>query len=137
MYQDYKDVADFRLVYIREAHAADSSRPVRYAKDKGINDAKTFEQRCEVAELLIQEKKLTIPTYIDGMDNKANQAYSAWPDRIFLVRNDGRLAVAADRGPWGFKPAVQAAESWLRAYKETGKEPALPAPKKIAPKKEG
>ena len=36
MYQEFKDIAEFRLVYIREAHAADSNWSVPYAKEKGI-----------------------------------------------------------------------------------------------------
>ena len=33
MYQDYKDVADIYIVYIREAHAIDSRRPVAIAEE--------------------------------------------------------------------------------------------------------
>ena len=41
---------------------------------------------------------------------------------------DGRkLAVAADRGPWGFKPALDQTKAWLAAYKKTGQEPDLGA----------
>jgi hypothetical protein len=125
MYQDYKDIAEFRIVYIREAHAADSDWPVPYAKDKGINNHKDFGARCAVAHSLVKEKKLTIPFIIDNMDNKTNEAYSAWPDRVFLVRTDGRLAVAGNRGPWGFGPAIAEAEEWLAAFKKSGVEPEL------------
>ena len=34
MYETYKEVAEFRIVYIREAHAADSDRPNKLAKEK-------------------------------------------------------------------------------------------------------
>jgi hypothetical protein len=127
IYQTYKDVADFRIVYIREAHAADGRRPVEYAVQEGINEHKTYEDRCDVAEKLIAEKRLTIPCLIDSMDNAAGEAYYAWPDRVFLVRTDGRLAVAAERGPWGFKPGLDAAQAWLQEYKDSGDEPPLPA----------
>lgn len=126
MYQDYKDVAEFRMVYIKEAHAADGRRPVQYAKEKGITEHENYEERCTTAQLLIDDKVLTLPCLIDGMDNKVNEAYSASPDRIFVVRTDGKLAVAADRGPWGFKPGLEASIKWLKAYKKTGKEPSLP-----------
>lgn len=43
-------------------------------------------------------KKITIPCIIDKMDNQASEAYSAWPDRIFVVRSDGSLAIAAGHG---------------------------------------
>ncbi len=126
MYQEYKDIVEFRMIYIREAHAADGNRPVGYAKAKGINQQTTYSERCTTAEMLMAEKKLTIPCLIDGMDNAANLAYRAQPDRVFLVRKDGRLAVAADRGPWGFQPGVEEVEAWLKEYKRTATEPDLP-----------
>jgi len=132
IYKDFSNIAEIRLVYINEAHATDSNWPVGYAKELGITQHKNYGERCEVAKKLLDDKKLTIPTVIDGMDNKVNKAYKAWPDRIYLVRSDGKLAVAAKRGPWGYKPALEAAREWLTAFKETGKEPA--APKAISAK---
>ena len=125
MYQDYRDIAEFRMVYINEAHAADGRRPVGYAKEKGITEHDDYEERCTTAQMLIDDETLTIPCLIDGMDNKVNQAYSAWPDRIFLVRTDGKLAVAAERGPWGFKPGLTASNEWLKQFSESGMEPEL------------
>lgn len=126
MYQDYKDIAEFRMVYIREAHASDSSWPVEYAKEKGITDHKNYEQRCTTADMLFKDKKLTIPCVIDDMDDAVNKAYGAWPDRVYVVRTDGRLAVAAKRGPWGFKPALDETAKWLAEFRKTEVEPALP-----------
>lgn len=127
LYRDYKDLAEFHIVYIREAHAADSSWPVPYAKQKGIKEHTSYAERCAVAERLVEEKKLTIPCLIDGMDNAVGQAYQGWPDRIFLVRKDGKLGVAGQRGPWGFAPALEQTREWLAEYKKTGREPALSA----------
>ncbi|MGI9519014.1 MAG: deiodinase-like protein [Pirellulaceae bacterium] len=127
MFQDYKDVAEFRMVYINEAHAADGNWPVEYAREKGINEHTNYGERCTTAQMLLDEKQLTIPCLIDGMDNAVNEAYKAWPDRVFLVRTDGVLAVAAARGPWGFEPGLEAASEWLAHFKETGEEPELPA----------
>lgn len=118
MYQDYKDVAEFRMVYIREAHASDSDRPVRYATEKGIKQQTHYEDRCVTAQMLLDEKKLTMPFLIDGMDNKTNEAYAAQPDRVFVVGVDGKLVVAAERGPWGFKPGVEKAKDWLVKFKK-------------------
>ncbi len=123
MYQSYKDVAEFYIVYISEAHAMDDRSPVGYAKELGIKEHKTYGERCSVADRLTKDKKLTIPCLIDGMDNAVEKHYKAWPDRIYLVRKDGKLAVAAKRGPWGFGPALKSTGKWLAAYKETGVEP--------------
>jgi len=57
------------------------------------------------------------------LDNKVNASYLAWPDRIFLIRKDGKLAVAAKKGPRGFVPGLEKSKKWLAEYKKTGKEP--------------
>ena len=123
MYQDYRDIADFYIVYIREAHAADSDWAVPYAKDKNILEHKDYGQRCQVADRLVKEKKLTIPILIDDMDNTTGAAYQAWPDRAFLVRTNGILDVAGGRGPWGFGPALKEIQVWLGEFKKLDREP--------------
>lgn len=128
MYNEYKDIVDFYIVYIREAHASDSNWPVAYAKEKGIRQHKDFGERCSVAESLVKDKKLTIPFLIDDMDNTVGDAYQAWPDRAYLVRSDGKLAVAGERGPWGFAPALTQIRDWLAEFRERGREPDLRVP---------
>ena len=122
MYQEYKDVAEFRMIYIREAHAMDSNRPTRTAQQKGIKNHTNYEERCTTAQMLQEDGSLTMPMLIDGMDNLANEDYSAHPDRVFLVRTDGRLAVAASRGPRGFGPGLDEVADWLADFKESGEE---------------
>lgn len=125
MYRKYKDVAEFRIVYIKEAHAADSRRPVPYAVREGINQPTTYEERCTIAHRLAQDTRLTIPMLVDEIDDNVNELYQALPNRVFLVRKDGRLAVAAARGPMGFPPALKEAERWLVDYVASGEEPTL------------
>ena len=123
MFKDYGDIVEFRLVYINEAHAADGRSMPRIGKDLGIFEHNNYGERCQVAEKLLSDKKLTIPTIIDGMDNKVNEAYKAHPDRVFIVRSDGKIAIAAARGPRGFAPAIAQTAEWLADFKKTGKEP--------------
>ena len=118
MFQEFRDIADFRIVYIREAHAVDSNRPSPPARDKNIFEHEDFGQRCKTAEMLIQDNELTIPCLIDSMDNKTDKAYSAKPDRAFLVDGKGKLAVAGARGPRGFGPALNDIEQWLSKFRE-------------------
>ena len=122
LYDSYKDIVEFRLVYINEAHAADGRSMQRIGKDLGVFEHKDYGERCEVAGRMLSDKKLTIPTVIDGMDNKVGEAYSAWPDRIYVVRKDGTLGVASGRGPWGFVPALEQTGEWLAEFKKSGKE---------------
>ena len=125
MYTDYKDVAGFYLIYIKEAHAEDSSWPVPYAKELGIKQHTNFGERCNIAERLLADKAMTVPCLVDGMNDEANKAYHAQPDRLFVVRTDGKIAVAAERGPRGFKPALDETGKWLAELKKNSKEPPL------------
>ena len=45
------------------------------------------------------------PAPLDTFDNATEQAYTAWPDRLYLIDREGRIAYKAKAGPWGFKPA--------------------------------
>lgn len=118
MFQDYQDVAEFRIVYIREAHAVDSNRPSRPAREMNILEHGNFAERCKTAEMLIKDNELSIPCLIDSMDNQTDAAYSAKPDRAFLVDTSGKLAVAGARGPNGFAPALEDIEDWLIDFRK-------------------
>ena len=41
---------------------------------------------------------------MDGLDNAVASAYGGWPDRLYLVGRDGRIAYQGGEGPFGFKP---------------------------------
>ncbi len=125
MYETYQNIAEFRIVYINEAHAADSKWAVPYAKEKQLLEHISFEARCTSAKSLLEDKSLTVPCVVDNMENTTNLAYSGWPDRVFVVRTDGRLAVAAKEGPFGFVPALKQTEAWLAEFAELGQEPKL------------
>jgi hypothetical protein len=44
-------------------------------------------------------------TVVDELDNAVASAYGGWPDRLYLVGEDGRIAFQGGEGPFGFKPA--------------------------------
>ncbi len=89
------------MVYIREAHPSDGRRPAPNAP----KDPKTLEERELVASDCVKSMKLSIPFLIDGIEDAANKAYAAWPDRIYIVGKDGKIAYKGGMGPGGFKPA--------------------------------
>jgi hypothetical protein len=41
---------------------------------------------------------------VDGLDNATSRAYGAWPDRLYIVGTDGKIAFAGAPGPKGFEP---------------------------------
>ncbi len=113
LYQEYRDIAEFRIVYIKEAHPADGFWSVRYAREMGIDQPVTHGQRCSVASALLEDKKLTIPCVVDNLDNAMKKAYKAYPDRVYLVDLEGRVGVAGERGAFGFKAGRGKVRKWL------------------------
>ena len=45
------------------------------------------------------------PALLDDPDNRVERAYTAWPDRLYVIDKDGRIAYKSAAGPFGFKPA--------------------------------
>ena len=93
-------------MYVREAHAIDSSWPMGGGRHPIVEDPVTQEERNGVAAVCMTRLALDpIPALVDDMDDTVNEAYQAWPDRLFLVGTSGDVAYQGGRGPFGFKPA--------------------------------
>lgn len=113
MRDTFGDVAEFFVVYIREAHAADSSWPMAIPGEDAIYEPKTLAQRRKVASKCVTKLNIELPCLVDDIENSVDKAYHAKPDRIFLVDEYGKLVVRADPGPWGFQQGVDDAKAWL------------------------
>jgi hypothetical protein len=79
---------------------------------KKITQTDSLAKRVENAEICLTALKLSVPTVIDREDNKVNVAYAGWPDRMYVVGADGRIAYRGGPGPGGFKP--QEVAEWLK-----------------------
>ena len=99
VYENFHDRADFWWIYTREAHASDSSWPSRSVK---IEQHKTFEDRKKAASSCTEGTKLAIPLLVDDMKNTVTDAYSGFPDRLFILSPDGTIAYRGEKGPRGF-----------------------------------
>ena len=64
----------------------------------------TIEARAEIAEACVLHMQLEMPTLLDSMSNEVDLAYSALPERLFLVDAEGRINWHCGMGPWGFDP---------------------------------
>lgn len=100
LYAQYSDRVQFLVIYIREAHPTDGW----YMGKHDISDPTTIEDRRKVAGMCEVSMQYGIQTYVDEMDDATMKAYAAWPDRLYLVGLDGRVAYAGGQGPMGFKP---------------------------------
>ena len=135
IYNDYKDHADFLTVYVREAHPTDEWQMKSNVKDDVCYaQPKTLEQRVVIANDFIKRFKFPLPFGIDDMSNGADNAYSAWPERIYIVDEGGRIAYRGGMGPFNYKPGE--AREWLAARYGAVKHEAPTAPASGAPSAE-
>ena len=93
------------MVYIREAHALDSRSPMGGDGHPIVEDPETLEERAGVAKMCMTKLALEpMPSLVDDMKDTANNGYGAWPDRLYLIGKDGRVAMQGGPGPFGFNP---------------------------------
>jgi len=102
LYAAYNDQVQFLAIYIREAHPDDGWN---FGQTRGITDPTTIEERRQLAGQCEVAMQYGIRTYVDDMDDAVMTAYAAWPERLYLIGQDGRVLYASGLGPWGFKPA--------------------------------
>ena len=106
MHEQYGDRAAFYVVYIQEAHASDVWQMASNLRDKVIfRTPLNFEERTEVASSCVVKLGIKIPAVIDDMHNSTERAYTGWPDRIYLIDQNGRVAFKSKPGPFGFNPS--------------------------------
>jgi iodothyronine deiodinase-like protein len=90
------------VVYILEAHASDSWR---LSKNVSVATPRNFDERDNVASSCVRKLCIEIPALVDTFDNAAETAYTGWPDRLYLVNREGRIAYKSGPGPFGFYPS--------------------------------
>jgi hypothetical protein len=117
---------DFLTIYIREAHPTDEWRMRSNDKDKDdvcYTQPKTLEQRVAIANDFTKRFKYALPFGIDDMNNAANDAFAAWPERLYIVDETGKIAYKGGNGPFKYDP--KGVRAWLvERYGEV--KPAVP-----------
>lgn len=107
LYRQYRDRAAFYVVYIQEAHPID-----RWQVEDNLEDdvlvasARSSDERYSAAGLCVTKLGIELPAIIDEPDNRVERAYTGWPDRLYVIDRDGRVAYKSAAGPFGFKPAA-------------------------------
>jgi hypothetical protein len=106
LYKEHRDRAAFYIVYIQEAHPIDA-----WQVDDNLDDdvlvasTMTKDDRVKVAGMCIRNLGIELPALVDEPDNRAERAYTGWPDRLYVIDREGRIDYKSAAGPFGFKPA--------------------------------
>ena len=92
-------------MYITEAHPSDVWQMQSNIKDNVVfASPKSEEERALVAGACVRKLGIKIPAVLDEFGNSTEQAYTGWPDRLYLIDATGRIAYKSKPGPFGFKP---------------------------------
>jgi len=65
----------------------------------------SYDERNAVADSCVRKLNIRIPALIDNFGNTTETAYTGWPDRLYVVDRNGRLAWKSTPGPFGFEPS--------------------------------
>ena len=94
----------FLVVYILEAHPSDVWQMQSNIKDKVVfASPRSEEERGLVAGSCVRKLGIKFPAVLDEFGNSTEQAYTGWPDRLYLIDTSGRVAYKSKPGPCGFK----------------------------------
>jgi len=92
-------------VYIAEAHAEDEWQMDSNQEEKLVfNQPRAFGERQELARILVERLRYRMPVAIDSMDNRADKAFAAWPERIYILGPGGKVLYKGGMGPFEFDP---------------------------------
>ena len=106
MYQRYGSDVAFFVVYIGEAHPSDAWQLPSNIRDQVVYASpRDSGERSALADICITRLGIKLPALIDHFDDSTEKAYAGWPDRLYLIDRDGRIAYKSKPGPFGFKPA--------------------------------
>ena len=105
LYEEHGSRVQFYAVYIREAHPSDVWQMKSNIRDNVVfASPRSFGERDRVAGMCVRKLGIKFPALIDDFSNRTEQAYTGWPDRIYLIDKNGRVAYKSRPGPFGFEP---------------------------------
>ena len=105
LYDRHGNEVAFFIVYIREAHPEDGWVLADNRREEiAVVDPVSLAERADAAEACALRLETRIPILLDDVDDEVASAYGGWPDRLYLIGRDGRIAFQGGEGPFGFKP---------------------------------
>ena len=92
------------MVYITEAHPSDVWQMQSNVRDKVVfASPRNEDERASIAGTCVRKLGIEVPALLDEFGDSTEGAYTAWPDRLYLIGRDGRVAYKSKPGPFGFK----------------------------------
>jgi tetratricopeptide (TPR) repeat protein len=100
LHERFGGEVEFRMIYIREAHPADESWESTINEREGIRipAARTEAERAGQAASCRERLAIPYEVDLDTMSGDAEKAFDAFPSRVFVVDEDGRVAFSLALG---------------------------------------
>jgi len=68
-----------------------------------FKDPQQYDERAEIAGTCSINLGIKFPALVDTINNSTERAYTAWPDRLYVIDKEGKVALKSNPGPFGFK----------------------------------
>jgi hypothetical protein len=95
----------FYVVYIAEAHASDMWQMQSNVRDGVIfANPTTNAERERIANSCVRNLHILFPALLDSVQNRVEHLYTGWPDRLYVIGQDGVIRYKSEPGPFGFSP---------------------------------
>ena len=92
-------------MYISEAHPDDEWQMDDNRREGVVfTQPKSFGERRALARVLVEKLDYRLPLAVDDLDGRAERAFAAWPERLYVLAPGGRVAYKGEMGPFGFHP---------------------------------
>jgi Flp pilus assembly protein TadD len=97
LHERYGGRARFLLVYLREAHPQGEAWPssINLREGIGLPEVRSVAERAERAALCRRELKVPFEAVLDGLDGRAEAAFSAFPSRVFVIDAGGTVTFSS------------------------------------------
>ena len=91
-------------MYIQEAHSSDLWQLPANVRDEVVfSSPQSAGERIDLATACVRDLRIELPALVDDIDDTTEGAYTGWPDRLYLIDSDGRVAYKSRPGPFGFR----------------------------------
>jgi hypothetical protein len=94
------DRVQFLCIYLDEAHTSDGIQ-LSVNRSEGIDYKKpnSYDERSTIAATCMRRFNFPFPMLLDSMANEADAKYFAFPVRLYLLNEEGRIAYKGGLGP--------------------------------------
>lgn len=101
----FSDHAEFLTIYIKEAHTEDEFKSAINEKTRiCYRQPQTLTECLMIANDFVTRFSYRMPLVVDPIENPAEQAYAAWPERLYVIDQTGHVAYKGGKGPFKFDP---------------------------------